>query len=814
MHALAPSGPVLLRRLLVVLVTALIVARPLVLGEEPGLSANLADPWGMVLTLLWLLAAVGWAAWRFWLRPVSASGGSTAPGERSTGGITAPARQESPSATNWYGGLVQTALLATVALVFVSAEVAAPYKFPARLIAWEWFGLFVSFFVVRQLAVTEREQHGLFTVVLASAVALSAQGIYQYCVELPSNRQLAENPEAFRASWAEENPGQEISETFLQQMRLRAMENNIFGPYAHPNSYAGFLDLWLPGLIGAVVVSYLVKAGKWQIILTALCALLGLSALWLTHSRGGLLGLVAAGVGAGLFVYRRLLRAYAVAVLVGVVVLIGLIYGGWQSGLLTTGMGKQNNPIAQRLEYWQTTGRMIRERPWLGVGPGNFGENYSRLMPANSEEKIKDPHNFALEIWATCGVFALLALLAALAAFFYELRRAASGVALAPREEDLGALTQPRSPEQSVRWEFYLGGMFGLVLGFVLRVNTATPNTIVAETYAAAVRSVVWFAAFALLERLVLSDRDRGLALTTGIVALLLNLCVSGGIGFPSVAGLLWVAIALALNAVALRPVPWLSSGGAAMILPLPIFLGLFLGYGVYILYPILASDSLVREAVQAVAYYQSERNKPPAEQSEGIRNTPDRFIQLRVINRLKQAAQLTPDDARIFVQLAWGTNVLWELSQRKTRRELPLAENALRYGIKATQLDPHGAAGYLVQYQIRIKYAELNEASAELLRKNHGDPVAINEREYTAREQYKLAAQTLEKYLPNDPHAAALHYDLWLAWSKAGDKEKGREHAEEALRLDKLVTMPARKLTDSQRKELNDWLSKFSPQR
>ncbi len=802
MHALAPSGPVLLRRLLLVLVTALIVARPLVLGEEPGLSANLADPWGMVLTLLWLLAAVGWVAWRFWLRPASVSGGSNASGERSTGISTAPAHQESPSATNWYGGLVQTALLATVALVFVSAEVAARYKFPARLIAWEWFGLFVSFFVVRQLAVTQREQHGLFTVVLASAVALSAQGIYQYCVELPGNRQLAEDPEAFRASWAEENPGQEISETFLQQMRLRAMEKNIFGPYAHPNSYAGFLDLWLPGLIGAVVVSYLVKAGKWQIILTALCALLGLSALWLTHSRGGLLGLAVAGGGAGLLVYRRLLRAYAVAVLVGGVVLIGLVYGG----LLTAGMDKLNNPIAQRLEYWQTTWQMIRERPWLGVGPGNFGENYSRLMPASSEEKIKDPHNFALEIWATCGLFALLALLAALAAFFVQISRARSV------SEGESLANASGSEEQSVRWEFYLGGMFGLVLGFVLRVNTASPNTILAETYAAAVRSVAWFAAFALLERLVLTDRDRVLALTTGIVALLLNLCVSGGIGFPSVAGLLWIAVALALNAAALRPVPWLSRAGAAMILPLPIFLGLFLGYGVYILYPVLASDSLVREAVQAVAYYQSERNKPPAEQSAGVRDHPDRFIQLGVINRLKQAAQLTPDDARIYVQLAWGTNVLWELSQRKTRQELPLAEKAIGYGIKATQLDPRGAAGYLVQYQIRIKYAEMNEASAEALRKNHGDPVAINEREYTAREQYKLAAQTLEKYLPNDPHAAALHYDLWLAWSKAGDKEKGREHAEEALRLDELVTMPARKLTDSQRKQLQEYTDKGRP--
>ncbi|HTU88578.1 MAG TPA: hypothetical protein VMF69_00640, partial [Gemmataceae bacterium] len=437
---------------------------------------------------------------------------------------------------------------------------------------------------------------------------------------------------------------------------------------------------------------------------------------------------------------------------------------------------------------------------------------------ASSEEKIKDPHNFALEMWATCGVFAALALLAALAAFFVQIIRARStseGVSSANSEESF-AHASGSDENMSIRWEFYLGGMFGLLLGFVLRANTASPSAILAETYSAAVRSVVWFAAFALLERLAWTDRGRVLALTTGIAALLLNLCVSGGIGFPSVSGPLWVAVALALNAAALRPVPWLSRAGASMILPLPIFLGVFLGYGVYVLYPVLAGDGLVREAVQAVAYYQKEREKEPAEQSTGVRDRPDVFIKKGVIDRLNQAAQLTPDDARIYVQLAWGTYKVWELSQRKTRNELPIAELALRYGLTATRLDPRGAAGYLVQFQIRMKYAEINEASAEALRKTHGDPEIINSREYTAREQYKLAAQTLEKYLPNDPHDTDLHFALWRAWSKAGDKEKGREHAEASLKLNRLVTAPARKLTDSQIKQLGNWLEngiKASPQ-
>src|SRR5436190_2242442 len=57
-------GPELLRRYLLGLLTALIVARPFVLGEDPGILAPLTDTSNLVLTLLWMVAAVGWAAWR------------------------------------------------------------------------------------------------------------------------------------------------------------------------------------------------------------------------------------------------------------------------------------------------------------------------------------------------------------------------------------------------------------------------------------------------------------------------------------------------------------------------------------------------------------------------------------------------------------------------------------------------------------------------------------------------------------------------------------------------------------------------------
>src|SRR5207245_2539152 len=59
------AGPEMFRRALLGFVTALIVARPLVLGEDPGIIIHrLTDASNLVLTLLWLAPAVGWAAWR------------------------------------------------------------------------------------------------------------------------------------------------------------------------------------------------------------------------------------------------------------------------------------------------------------------------------------------------------------------------------------------------------------------------------------------------------------------------------------------------------------------------------------------------------------------------------------------------------------------------------------------------------------------------------------------------------------------------------------------------------------------------------
>src|SRR4051794_20715547 len=64
--ALERPGPFVLGRLLVVLAAVLIVSRPLIRGEEPGLTSDFADPAGLIWVFLALLGCVAWSLWRPW----------------------------------------------------------------------------------------------------------------------------------------------------------------------------------------------------------------------------------------------------------------------------------------------------------------------------------------------------------------------------------------------------------------------------------------------------------------------------------------------------------------------------------------------------------------------------------------------------------------------------------------------------------------------------------------------------------------------------------------------------------------------------
>src|SRR5205807_3112466 len=128
-------------------------------------------------------------------------------------------------------------------------------------------------------------------------------------------------------------------------------------------------------------------------------------------------------------------------------------------------------------------------------------------------ETVKDPHNFALELAASNGIFALLALLTTLGVFFYQVS-GAWFVVNGKKNESIYApptahharvtathssFPPPHSPLTNPRWDLLLGGVAGILLGFLLRAGELSAEQLPLEAGLSCMRSIIWFAVFGLL---------------------------------------------------------------------------------------------------------------------------------------------------------------------------------------------------------------------------------------------------------------------------------------------------------------------------
>jgi hypothetical protein len=778
----------MLRRTLLILVTGLIVARPLILGEDPGMTSDPTDASSLLLTMFWFVSAALWAAWRLWARQAK-----------------------------WYGGALEACLFAVILLTGLGAAFVAPYKHPARLVAWEWLAMGVGFVLLRQLAVSREEQKYFFAVLLAGAVPLSVYGLYQRGYEIPQvQEKYGSDLDQLRREMEAEQ-GRTMDDAYLQAFQQRIQDFHVFGTYGHPNNFAGYLSLFVPGLVGAALLCARHKHPRWQVMLAASFATLAVMALWMTHSRGALLGSALAGLIVAAVVWRAWLRqhwGYALGIVAALALLAG---AAWQVGVWTGGLGKSEGTIAVRLEYWRNTLKMIREHPWLGVGPGQFGTYYTRYMGESDGETIKDPHNFALEIWATCGIFAMLALLAAFALFY---RRTVQALLSAPSVDGPYDLPppDPRPPELlPVRWEFYVGGMFGLLLAFVLRVTERSQDEIVIEAVKAGVQSVLWFASFALFEQIVWSDRARLLALAAGATAALLNLMVSGGIGAPSVACMLWCVIALAMNSAGATPNAVVGRFRPQLYFTLPVLGTVAVLYMTYVFYPVANSVSQMKHATakQLGLETQVGNNRLMAGAFANIFSAKD-------LEPVEKALAEDPDNADLCNYLANRYAWLWANNVNAARRagiESPSKqiEKALDYAEREKRLDSEGRDAYLLKAELHRRIAEQWELPEDLPGLHpFGAVVWLTVKKARAteegwaekrREQYDLAAAALAHAVNHDPNNAQMHYRLADALYLAGRNSEAAPHAERALYLDDKANGLTRKLSKGQRLHIYQWL-------
>jgi O-antigen ligase len=192
--------------------------------------------------------------------------------------------------------------------------------------------------------------------------------------------------------------------------------HRALGVYGSPNNLALLLDRALPILISLIAfgwtrartseVSKTSEVGK--VWLGSVAVIVILAALVLTFSRGALLlGVPAALLFIGLMRGRRAARVVLAALVAAAAGMLPLLGTDRLRSLFTTDSGTS----FFRLRLWQSAWTMLREHPWLGVGPDNFLYQYRTryLLPdAWQEPNLSHPHNLVLDFGTRLGVLGIV----------------------------------------------------------------------------------------------------------------------------------------------------------------------------------------------------------------------------------------------------------------------------------------------------------------------------------------------------------------------------------------------------------------------
>jgi len=726
---------------------ALFVARPLFPSEAAAYQGD-----GLPVVMLWIVLGVLWL-------------------------LGAIGRPQFHVRFGWTDAAV-LALIGwhTIAAVWAAMHVSPR---PAVNMLWEWIGLGLSFFLARQLIVGQREARAVVAVMIALAVALSGYGLYQCFHELPATRAMYEaDPEAAlraaRLAYESDSPERQMFED-----RLESTEP--YATFALANSLAGYLAPWLVVLAGVAVSTFENRAVRlriWPIVAVwmALISCGGLIAfcLLLTKSRSAWVALILGVLGVTLMLFRMLwrelagrfgwklggARVLAAAIIIVAVLLLaaGVLIG---AGVAVGGLDRQvlseaSKSLGYRVQYWQSTLRVIADHPLLGCGPGNFQEAYTAYKLPEASEEVADPHNFLLEVWATAGTPAVLALVAVLGCFAWASSIFNSQFSIfnfqlperphpSPLPEGEGTADLPT--------HVFGGAGCGFLLAVSLGLMSAAPPGLTAVLLGLPLAAVC----VASLAGWVYGGRMPAVLPAIGVVVLLVNLLAAGGIGFPSVAGSLWLLMALGLNTAAADRPSWTLpriSAPAVLVVAVALAVACYAsGYG-----PVLTCQGELWPAREASAQGNlaaAERHLLAAAKADPLAAEPWHHLIAVAASQWRQ--KKTP-----------GT--LWQLDQYLDRYDRVLGE-----------LAPNSSRAWLADGEL---HEEVYSAAGR-------------------RGDIQSAIGAYSRAVALYPNSGLYRARLALAHEAAGDLRAFRDQADWALRLDDETPHADKKLPPDLRRRL-----------
>ena len=200
------------------------------------------------------------------------------------------------------------------------------------------------------------------------------------------------------------------------------VDGRVVGLFGYSSNY---LAMYLAPVL---VISLISQIGRIrQIRLISLISLICLIGLYFSGSRGGWLGVFGALAAAGGWlasvkwpVYRRQFIAATITI-----ILLGLIVIGYAFRFQPDDLGRAGSSNNLRIMTWQASWRIIKEKPFFGVGLGNF-QNYFTAYTKDWPNYVfvapqaLHSHNIFLTFWLETGLLGLLGFLGIITIFFHR----------------------------------------------------------------------------------------------------------------------------------------------------------------------------------------------------------------------------------------------------------------------------------------------------------------------------------------------------------------------------------------------------------
>ncbi len=398
----------------------------LVVGQlVPGVTHQIAEGEMLPQTLLWLLAAALIASENQLSRWL---GNNPARKESFDADLALTSNASFTDGQYTYWLPIVAAIFGLVMIAFSAWYVSGNGNLRYAInTAWQWGGLIASLYVLVQLMTAWRVARMIFAIIFAMALLSMLHGWYQVNVTLPIDREsFKNNPEAvLREHGIYASPG--TAEYLRFESRLR--DETPLGPFALTNSLAGFLVPWVVMAIGLGLRRDFWRSAPWRAGLGFFVLLTLLWCIAATESRAawiaimlGLFTIILCKIVSDLTLRARISIAFRRAIArerslpLAVMGLIGLAIAVLALRNLDSKSFFSDawKSLSFRADYWEATRNIIRDRPVLGVGPGNFQAHYSAYKTILAPEVISDPHNFILETAATAGLPAGILLLLAI----------------------------------------------------------------------------------------------------------------------------------------------------------------------------------------------------------------------------------------------------------------------------------------------------------------------------------------------------------------------------------------------------------------